>query len=53
VEANEPRILAHYVYLGEDQTEVLMVQIHHDAESAELHMQVAAYASRSTAHPVR
>lgn len=42
VEANEPRVQQQHVYLSADQTEVSVVHVHADAESADLHMQVAA-----------
>jgi hypothetical protein len=41
VEANEPRIIAFAGYVNEDGTEVSGVQVHPDAASMELHMQVA------------
>lgn len=41
VEANEPRMIAFEAYANENGTEVSGVQVHPDAESMELHMQVA------------
>jgi hypothetical protein len=41
VEANEPRVIAFEAYLNDDDTEVTGVQIHPDADSMALHMQVA------------
>lgn len=42
VEADEPRILGHFSYLNEDGTEVSLVQIHPDAESADQHLELVA-----------
>lgn len=41
VEANEPRVIAFEAYINDDGTEVTGVQIHPDADSMALHMQVA------------
>jgi hypothetical protein len=41
VEANEPRVIAFEAYLSDDDTEVTGVQVHPDADSMALHMQVA------------
>jgi hypothetical protein len=41
VEAEEPRLIAFNCYLNEDENEVSVVQVHPDAESMLLHMQVA------------
>src|SRR4029450_1021311 len=41
VEANEPRVIAFEAYLNDDSTEVTGVQIHPDADSMAVHMQVA------------
>ena len=41
IEANEPRLLAFHGYVNEEGTEVTFVQVHPDAASMELHMQVA------------
>ncbi len=41
VEANEPRPIAVHVYINEDHTELSMVQIHPDADSMKVHLQVA------------
>lgn len=41
VEPNEPRLLAFNGYGNEDGSEVSVVQVHPDAESMLLHMQVA------------
>ena len=41
VEANEPRLLAFHAYINQDGTEATFVQVHPDAASMELHMQVA------------
>jgi hypothetical protein len=38
IEANEPRLIAFNEYANEDGTEVGVVQIHPDADSMELHM---------------
>ena len=40
VEANEPRIIAFNAYANDDGTEVSVVQVHPDAESMMVHMQV-------------
>src|SRR4029450_11302535 len=40
VEANEPQMIAFNAYANEDGTEVTVVQLHPDAASMELHMQV-------------
>jgi hypothetical protein len=40
VEANEPRMIAFNVYASDDGTEVSVVQVHPDAASMLLHMQV-------------
>ena len=42
IEANEPQLLAFNEYVNEDGTEVGVVQIHPDAASMELHMDVVA-----------
>lgn len=42
VEANEPRVLGMHAYLDEESRKLTLVQIHPDAESMELHLQVAA-----------
>jgi hypothetical protein len=42
VEANEPRLIAFNEYVNDDGTEVAVVQIHPDAESMALHMEVIA-----------
>src|SRR5687768_12650568 len=39
--ANEPRLLAFNGYLNAEGTEVTFIQVHPDASSMELHMQVA------------
>jgi hypothetical protein len=41
VEANEPRLIAFNLYANQDGTEVTVVQVHPDADSMLLHMQVA------------
>jgi hypothetical protein len=41
VEENEPRVIAFAAYVNEDGTEVSGVQVHPDAASMELHMQLA------------
>jgi quinol monooxygenase YgiN len=41
VEANEPRLIAFNGYVNDEGTEVAVVQVHPDAASLELHMQVA------------
>ncbi len=41
VEAKEPRLIAFNCYANEDGTEVNVVQVHPDADSMLLHMQVA------------
>ena len=40
VEANEPRMVAFNLFVNEAGTEVTVVQVHPDASSMELHMQV-------------
>jgi hypothetical protein len=40
IEANEPRLIAFHEYVNEDGTEVGVVQVHPDAASMELHMEV-------------
>ena len=40
VESNEPRIIAFNIYANEERDEVSVVQVHPDAESMTLHMQV-------------
>jgi hypothetical protein len=42
IEANEPQLLAFNEYANEDGTEVGVVQMHPDAASMELHMEVVA-----------
>jgi hypothetical protein len=42
IEANEPRLLAFNEYANEEGTEVGVVQIHPDASSMEVHMEVVA-----------
>ncbi len=42
VERNEPRLLGHFTYSSEDGTEVSLVQVHPDGESADHHLQVVA-----------
>lgn len=42
VEAGEPRLLAHAAYASADGTEVSLVQVHADAESAEQHLALIA-----------
>jgi hypothetical protein len=42
VERHEPRMLGHFTYLSDDGTEVSLVQIHADPESAEHHLQLVA-----------
>lgn len=50
LEANEPRMLAHHLYVDPDNFEVSLVQIHPDADSAEEHVRVAGhYFPRGTA----
>jgi hypothetical protein len=39
---NEPDLLGYYAYLDADRSEVSLVQIHRDANSAEHHMNIAA-----------
>jgi hypothetical protein len=41
VEGNEPRMIAFNGYVNEDETEMSIVQLHPDADSMLLHMQVA------------
>jgi hypothetical protein len=41
VEVNEPRVVAFEAYLSDDEKEVTGLQIHPDADSMALHMQVA------------
>ena len=40
VESNEPRIIAFNIYANEEGDEVSVVQVHPDADSMMLHMQV-------------
>src|SRR3984893_4229443 len=42
IKANEPQLLAFNEYVNEDGTEVGVVQMHPDAVSMELHMEVVA-----------
>jgi hypothetical protein len=42
VERNEPRLLGHFTYSSEDGSEVSLVQVHPDSESADHHLQVVA-----------
>jgi len=42
VEDKEPRMRAHCTYLSDDGTEVSLVQIHPDADSAEHHLEIVA-----------
>ena len=42
IEANEPQLIAFNEYASDDGTEVGVVQIHPDAASMELHMEVVA-----------
>jgi hypothetical protein len=42
IEANEPQLLAFNEYANEEGTEVSVVQVHPDAASMELHMEVVA-----------
>jgi biotin carboxylase len=42
VEANEPRLIAFNEYVNDDGTEVAVVQIHPDADSMALHLEVVA-----------
>ena len=42
VEANEPRLLAFNEYVNDEGTEVVVVQIHPDADSMAFHMEVIA-----------
>ena len=42
IEAHEPRLLAFNEYVNADRTEVAVVQVHPDAASMELHMDVVA-----------
>lgn len=42
IEANEPQLLAFNEYANEERTEVGVVQMHPDAASMELHMEVVA-----------
>lgn len=50
LEANEPRMLAHHLYLDAETCEVALVQIHPDPESADEHVRVAGhYFPRGTA----
>jgi hypothetical protein len=42
IEASEPRVIAFNEYASEDGTQVAVVQVHPDAESMELHMDVVA-----------
>jgi quinol monooxygenase YgiN len=41
VEAKEPRLIAFNAYVNEDGTELTVVQVHPDADSMLVHMQVA------------
>jgi quinol monooxygenase YgiN len=41
VRANEPKTIAYGVYFNEDQTQMTVLQIHPDSESAEFHMETA------------
>jgi len=41
IDANEPRLIAFEAYLTDDGTEVANVFVHPDADSEDLHMQVA------------
>jgi secreted PhoX family phosphatase len=41
VETNEPRVIAFEAYINDDGTEVTGVQIHPDADSMAVHMQIA------------
>ena len=41
VEANEPRLIAYNVYLGEDGTKMTVVNVHPDSASLEYHLAVA------------
>jgi hypothetical protein len=40
VEENEPQILAYQVYFNEDETQVHVLHVHHDAASLAFHMEV-------------
>lgn len=42
VEENEPGMLGHFTYLNADGTEVSLVQLHTDAESADRHLEAIA-----------
>lgn len=42
VDANEPRPISYAAYLSHDETELVVLQIHPDSASMELHMQMAA-----------
>jgi hypothetical protein len=42
VERNEPRLLGHFTYSSDDGSEVSLVQVHPDGESADHHLQVVA-----------
>ena len=42
IEANEPRPIAFNEYVNEDGTEVGVVQVHADADSMRLHMEIVA-----------
>jgi hypothetical protein len=41
VEANEPRLLAYYVYFSDDGARMTVVHVHPDSASVEYHMEVA------------
>jgi quinol monooxygenase YgiN len=41
VQANEPRLILYNVYLQEDGTRMIVVHVHPDSASLELHMKVA------------
>ena len=42
IQANEPRLIAFNEYVNEDGTEVAVVQVHPDADSMAIHMEVVA-----------
>lgn len=44
VAVNEPRMIAHNIYLNEDGTRMTVFQVHPDSASAEFHMKVAGSA---------
>ena len=50
IEANEPRLIAFNEYVNEDGTEVGVVQVHADADSMRLHMEIVAERSRRRVH---